>query len=119
MTARLIDLAAVAAVVGAVEDVEALSVRVASETEITDGGRWIEVLVIDVHADSQADGARLAGVLGLPEVEGRTTVNDYDPRQMVWRKWRGWVASASQSVPVSVQVTGSDYAEDAVTKVAA
>jgi hypothetical protein len=112
MSGELIELATVAALVGAVPDVSVLSVRVDhSDVKVPDERRaYTRIVSVDVHAASVLDAHALMdrwGLYGDPVKTWETEPEQYQPGR-VWRQWAGWIASASDDLPVSVQVTAAE-----------
>lgn len=109
----LLELATYAALVGAVPDVEAMSLRVThDEVPVREGDHiteWASVVSVEIHTASLLDAHCLMDRLGFVSEPARTWdrpgAHGQEPRR--WRQWAGWATSASHDIPVSVAVTAS------------
>lgn len=107
MSGELIELATIAALVGAVPDVEVISVQVKHDSVYSQDEPYsVPVVSVYIHAGSTRDARHLLDVFDLftEPVTSEETHEWYDGRPRRRCEWTGWLASASYDVPVSVQV---------------
>jgi hypothetical protein len=111
MSGELIDLATVAALVGAVPDVPVLSMRVEhDDVDVHDEWRrYFRIVRVSIHAASMPDAELLLDRLGLVGDANRAweTEAKYGVGPLLWQAWTGWIATASDDLPVSVEVIAS------------
>lgn len=116
MAGSMHEFAAVTSVLQRCPDVDVISVDVdsaysTSEQTVRDrSGQHVEPIVLNVHVQGWAGAARLAEALRLTErPEQRTTFPDtYGSGVWDRRRWMGWCADASRSVPVQVEVHAAE-----------
>jgi hypothetical protein len=108
MSALAHDLVWAAGLLEGCPNVEVIGLRVDVDSlHLPEASGPVPLVVLDVHAASQADAAVLASSLQLREVAGRVTESEWYGTS-VWRTWQGWAAEGSRDAAVVVRVTGAD-----------
>lgn len=113
MPGELLELATMSALVGAVPGVDVLSMRTTHDSVgISSASRaveWVPVVSVEIHTASMLDAECLLDRLGLfgDATRAWETAGKHGEGPRLWQAWAGWVASASDDVPVSVAVVAS------------